>query len=94
MSFLKFIIGFGVSLYFGLLVFLHTLQEKLIFPAPNGIPLNQIAKPFDRVMIETSDGETLFALHHPAQKDEATLIFFHGNGDAAIFQQQRGAAIS
>jgi len=73
---------------------LYLLQERLIFPAPDiAVPAIKEGG-FSSVFIQTPDGETLLALHHPAQEGEASIMVFHGNADAAIYQGQKGAALA
>jgi len=73
---------------------LYLLQERLIFPAPDiAVPaINEGG--FSSVLIKTPDGETLLALHHPAEDGEVTIMVFHGNADAAIYQGQKGVALA
>lgn len=69
-------------------------QERLIFPAPNVAVDGYEDETFKRVTIPTPDKEELFALHHPSENGEATLLIFHGNGDAAVFQKAKGTALA
>lgn len=78
----------------GFIVVLYLNQNRLIFPVPGGTQPHAIHPSFRTVSISTPDGETLFALHHPAEDTEATVLVFHGNGDAALFQQPRGIALA
>lgn len=78
----------------GLVIVLYLNQNRLIFPAPSGIQPQAIHPSFKTVSISTPDGETLFALHHPAEVNEATILVFHGNGDAALFQQPKGLSLA
>ncbi|MEP1443557.1 MAG: alpha/beta hydrolase [Hyphomicrobiales bacterium] len=73
---------------------IYFVQERLIFPAPNIAVEGFEDEIFERVAITTPDGEELFALHHPSEKEEATILVFHGNGDAAIFQKEKGAHLA
>ena len=72
----------GVVIYFS--------QGPLIFPAPDVDVSDSQDGDFERAAIPTADGEVLFALHHPSENDEATIIVFHGNADAAIYQKTKG----
>lgn len=66
----------------------------MIFPAPD---LERMPVPpagFTEVEIETPDGETLFALFRPPRAGRATIVVFHGNGDAAAFQHPKAEALS
>ena len=73
---------------------LYFAQERLIFPAPSVAVDGYEDGTFRRVTIPTPDGENLFALHHPSEEGEATLLVFHGNGDAAVWQKEKGAALA
>lgn len=73
---------------------LYFLQDQLLFPAPKlDVDAVEIAG-FSKAVVSTRDGERLFALHHPAKGDEATILVFHGNGDAAINQRIKGEALA
>lgn len=78
----------------GLIVVLYFSQDRLIFPAPHGIRPQAIHPSFKTVSISTPDSETLFALHHPDEANQATILVFHGNADAALFQQPRGVSLA
>ena len=69
---------------------LYFVQDRLIFPAPQ-IEVSQFGiSGFKRVSIPTQDGETLFALERRREDAKAWVLILHGNGDAAIFQQEKG----
>ena len=72
----------------------YWMQDSLIFPAPQVDTGSFGDENFRQVTIPTSDGEKLFALHHPSVEGEATILVFHGNGDAAVFQTAKGAVIA
>ena len=78
----------------GVIAVLYLNQNRLIFPNPGGIQPQALHPAFRTASISTPDGETLFALDHPAEIGEATILVFHGNGDAALFQQPRGIALA
>jgi len=90
MTFLtKAILTFAAAIFvFGILPFgaMYFLQGKLIFPAPDIIPPNSPVGSFSPVEIETPDGVRLRAWAHPAEGDEASILVFHGNADAAVYQ--------
>lgn len=73
---------------------IYFAQERLIFPAPSLAVDGFEDEIFKPVTLSTPDGEKLFALHHPSEKEEATILVFHGNGDAAILQTAKGAALA
>jgi len=84
----------GIILAFGLIGIPYLQQDGMMFPVPEIASAQSIDPAFQTISIPTSDGETLFALHHPAETAEATILVFHGNGDAALFQQQAGRALA
>ncbi|RST86712.1 alpha/beta hydrolase [Aquibium carbonis] len=62
---------------------MYTSQRSLLFP---GAALGKGAPPAApawgrSVLIDTPDGETLHALHSPAEDDRPTVLFFLGNAD-------------
>ncbi len=73
--------------------YLWFLQDNLIFPAPETVGIRFPEADFERVTIATSDSETLVAYWHPPQVEEASVIVFHGNGDAAVLQAPKGRAL-
>ncbi len=89
-GFAKGFLSFSITLYLAALVAMYFAQERLIFPAPDVDVRGVETEHFNPVSIPTPDGELLYALHHPAKRDEATILVFHGNGDAAIFQTAKG----
>lgn len=87
---LKFLIAFLVTAYIAAIGYFYFFQDGMMFPAPDAQIGSAADENFAQVEIKTPDGERLFALHHPSQNGEATIIIFHGNGDAAIYQKPRG----
>ena len=70
--------------YAGLVGVLYVAQRSLLFPGAamgTGMP-PALPAWGESVLIETPDGETLHALHEPAQPGHATLLFFPGNADS------------
>lgn len=66
------------ALAFGVL---FGLQRRFIYPAP--AEAAAVSAPgFERVELLTTDGLLLSALYRPAQPQQPTIIFFHGNGDS------------
>jgi len=65
-------------------------QEGMIFPAPDTTVVKLTTPGFSEVPIETSDGETLQAFWHAPDSGKPAVIVFHGNGDAALYQQPKG----
>lgn len=90
MKILKSLITILVAGYLAATGYLYFFQDGMIFPAPNDQIGIETDENFAQIDIKTPDGETLFALHHPSVEGEATIIIFHGNGDAAIHQKPRG----
>lgn len=90
MKILKSLIAILVAAYLAATGYLYFFQDGMIFPAPNDQIGVEADENFAQIEIRTPDGERLFALHHPSQHGEATIIVFHGNGDAAIHQKPRG----
>ncbi|MGI9353062.1 MAG: alpha/beta hydrolase [Rhizobiaceae bacterium] len=93
LGFLKFILIFALTFYAVTVAVVFFLQEQLIFPAPDFPVASTEDENFRQESIRTLDGEVLFALHHPSENGEATILVFHGNADAAIFQKSKGAAL-
>lgn len=89
----KLALGLLVVAAFPLLL-LYVLQDRMIFPAPDLDTMPEAPSGFTEVSIETPDGETLFALFRPPAAGRATIIVFHGNGDAAAFQHAKADALS
>ncbi len=87
LAFLVFVPVFAITSY------LWFSQDSLIYPAPDTVGVRLTEPDFRRVTIETSDGETLVAYWHPPEANEASIIVFHGNGDAAVFQTKKGGAL-
>ena len=84
----------GTGLFGAVVLYLYVSQERFIFPAP-AVDVSTVAiEQFAPVKIPTPDNETLYALHHPAQAGEPTIIVFHGNGDAAVWQEAKGLALA
>lgn len=73
---------------------LYFLQERLIFPSPVFVAEIAGESNFHPVFIHTPDGETLAAFHHPATEGEATILIFHGNAGAAIYQKEKGTVLA
>lgn len=90
MKILKSLITILVAVYLAATGYLYFFQDGMIFPAPNDQIGAEADESFAQISIKTPDGENLFALHHPSQDGEASVIIFHGNGDAAIHQKPRG----
>jgi uncharacterized protein len=86
----------AVIMIFGILPFgaMYLLQEKLIFPAPDFTPPSGTLGIFSPIDIPTDDGEILRAYEHPAAAEEATILVFHGNADAAVFQAGKGERLA
>ncbi|MEE9314530.1 MAG: alpha/beta hydrolase [Rhizobiaceae bacterium] len=93
MKFLPKLIKFTATIFITLVAALYFLQERLIFPAPNMSAPAHISTNFTFLTIPTSDGKELAAYHHSAERGEATVLVFHGNGDAAFFQLEKGEAL-
>lgn len=90
MKFIKSFIPILIAAYLAAAGYLYFFQDGMIFPAPNDQVGEEADENFTQISIKTPDGEKLFALHHPSRDGEATIIIFHGNGDAAIHQKTRG----
>jgi uncharacterized protein len=70
-----------VITYAGILAILYFQQDAMLFPRPlERSALPKIAGLTETTLV-TPDGETLPALYLPAQGDNPTILFFHGNGD-------------
>lgn len=79
----------SLTLYVLIVAALYLAQDKMVFPGPFVQTVEVDKSEFEKVFIPTEDGETLLAFYHPAKAGEATVIFFHGNADAAIYQKER-----
>ena len=88
-SLLKKAIVFAVAFYFVALAFLYFLQDSLVFPAPDTSCVDLIPGAIFETMT-TSDGAELRHVRLAATPKRPKLIYFHGNGDAALFSQQLG----
>lgn len=69
---------------------LYFLQESMIFPAPafdQQATASMASEGLKPVSIATPDGETLKAFFYPSKTKQAIILVFHGNGDAAAYQQ-------
>lgn len=91
---IKFITAFAFVGYPGAVGYLYLSQDRLIFPVREAETASSGDEIFAQITIETPDGETLFALHHPSEDDQATIIVFHGNSSAAVRQKERGALLA
>ena len=89
----KFIIAAGLTAYLFAVGYLYFSQDKLIFPVRPSDTENAADENFEKVLIKTPDGETVFGLHHPSEPGEATIIVFHGNASSAVRQKRRGARL-
>lgn len=87
---ISFVIVAGATAYLGAVAYLYFSQDRLIFPVRAADTENAADENFQKVMIETPDGEQVFALHHPSEEGEATIIVFHGNSSSAVRQKNRG----
>ncbi len=72
---------------------MYFLQESMIFPAPHIDGSEVKVAGFESVSILTPDGETLSAYYHQSDNYPATILVFHGNGDAAAYQQSKAKAL-
>lgn len=72
---------------------LYFLQESLIFPAPTINGSMAKISGFKSVSIPTPDGEILSAYYHQPDGNKETVLVFHGNGDAAAYQQIKAKAL-
>lgn len=87
---ITFVIVAGATAYLGAVAYLYFSQDRLIFPVRAADIENAADENFQKVLIETPDGEQIFALHHPSEEGEATIIVFHGNSSSAVRQKNRG----
>jgi fermentation-respiration switch protein FrsA (DUF1100 family) len=90
---LTFIVVASLTAYLGAVGYLYFSQDKLIFPVRASDTENAADANFEKVLIKTPDGETIFGLHHPSEGGEATIIVFHGNASSAVRQKRRGARL-
>jgi fermentation-respiration switch protein FrsA (DUF1100 family) len=75
------IIGFGISLYLGLVVILFLLQDRLVYFPTRGITATpaHIGLAYEPVWLETGDGVKLFGWFVPAEQARGVVLFLHGN---------------
>ena len=71
---------------------IYFFQQRMIFPAPKAVDPQHADPRFRPVSIKTSDGEMLAGHFHPPELGEPTVVIFHGNGSAAVYQDLKGAA--
>ncbi|MGI9356199.1 MAG: alpha/beta hydrolase [Rhizobiaceae bacterium] len=69
-------------------------QESMIFPAPNTAGVTLTVPGFFDVSLKTSDGEILRVFWRLPDTGKPVIIVFHGNGDAALFQQTKGRMLA
>lgn len=95
-SILNFLVKFVVILlvlFTAAIGLLYATQDRLIFPAPAIVEQPPVITDLTPVVIETPDGEKLAAFEHRAEASQATVLVFHGNGDAAMLQRTKARAL-
>lgn len=88
---LKKAIAFAVAFYVLALVLLYLFQDALLFPAPDAAGVGLMAGAEEAIQ-ETSDGTVLRHVRFRNSETAPKLIYFHGNGDTALFSQGLGRA--
>ena len=68
---------------------LYVLQDSMIFPSPATRGAVYQENGFRPVSIHTPDGESLASFYRPPETIQPTILVFHGNGDAAAYQQSK-----
>lgn len=73
-----------VLLIYGLVIaFAYAFQREMVFPRRfvNAVPFQAMVGPdFERIVLETSDGERLKGYFKPPLADSPVIVAFHGNG--------------
>ncbi len=85
MRWLGFVLGWGVAIYAGLVLYLYVFQARFVyFPE---LPSRRVERnpadiglAFEPVALHTADGETLAGWYIPAPGARGTLLYLHGNG--------------
>ncbi len=80
----------GVA-YIVALAFLFVQQRSYVFPIPADAKAAQALGAGTVTLIETSDGEQLYAEYFPAEGGKATVLIFHGNGSQVAWERPRAA---
>ncbi len=89
---------FGIKLFLGFLCIYALIvalmawrqRDMMYFPDRQRIqPAAVGLTDFKEVEINTPDGETILAWHHPATDGVATLVHFHGNGGSIALRAAR-----
>ncbi len=77
-------LAIGAIVIYGLVVgFAYTFQREMVFPRRfvNAVPFQAMVGPeFDRVVLDTKDGEKLKAYFKPPTGTAPVIVAFHGNG--------------
>ena len=73
-------VGLGLTIYGGASGYMYAAQESLIFkPDAKVKPIDAVFPGATEHWIDTPDGERLQLWHRPAQADQPTLVYLHGN---------------
>ncbi|MEL7429681.1 MAG: alpha/beta hydrolase [Pseudomonadota bacterium] len=88
---LKKAIAVAVAFYVLALVLLYLFQDALLFPAPDARSVGLVAGA-EEAGQEMSDGTVLRHIRFRNSQNAPRLIYFHGNGDTALYSQGLGRA--
>ena len=78
-----------VGIYVSVTAVVYVMQRDLVF-APSTervLPLDVGLDSVDEVTLETADGSQLYSWYGRAKPNHATILFFHGNGQAVSNRQ-------
>lgn len=78
---MRWLIGFALLcgiIYAGVAAFLYSQQIRLIYPSPDLV--SPLPAGFEEVFLSTTDGLELRSFYRPAEAEQPTVVYFHGNG--------------
>ncbi|TDI64245.1 MAG: alpha/beta hydrolase [Alphaproteobacteria bacterium] len=79
-----------VFLYMAGLALLYAFQRSLLyFPDPQHVAPGAINHPAEEILLETPDGETVYAWWHAPSDDKRVILHFHGNGGSLVWRIPR-----
>lgn len=90
---LKIALSAAFFMYLAAVLGMYVLQRDLMyFPTQKGLTPSQVGlSGVDVVTLETSDGEDIVVWYAPADDEQPTILFFHGNGGEVSDRRRRFA---